>query len=280
VVEEVSGLTYHEYMRRNIFAPLGMRSARIMARPGDETGLAAGYEVSGGSVRRVPYEWYHSTPSSSFAATAADMAKFVVSQLEGGSYNGARILSERATGDMQTQHVTMHPLIPGWAYGWQIRDANGQRILEHGGDIGGFSSVVTLLPDARTGFVVVGHREGANLRFAVRDAVLDRYFPRRAPIVPPKIDSTGAERVSRFAGTYRANIYCHTCPESLRFTQDFRITANRDGTLSGFDGRWVEVSPLFFRDMTGTRRFGLAADSSGRITALTIGSWQVLEKIK
>ena len=280
LVEELSGLTYHEYMRRNIFAPLGMRSARIMARPGDERGLATGYEFSEGAVRRVPYEWYHSTPSSSFAATATDMAKFIAAQLEGGAYGGGRILSERATRGMQAQHVTMHPLIPGWAYGWQIRDSNGQRILEHGGDIGGFSSVMTLLPDARTGFVVVGHREGANLRFAVRQAVLDRYFPDRRAIATPKADSSQAARVARFAGTYRANVYCHTCPETLRFTQDFQVTANADGTLSGFDGRWVEVSPLFFRDTTGTRRFGLAADSSGRITALTIGSWQVLEKIR
>ena len=280
VLEDVSGLSFDEYLKRNIFEPLGMRSARIMSRPGTEKGLAAGYEYGDSVVRRVPYEWYHSAPSSSFAATATDMAAFMIAQLEGGELNGTRIMGKHAMRDMQTQHVTMHPLIPGWGYGWQIRDNNGQRVLEHGGDIGGFSSLVTLLPDARTGFLVVGHREGANLRFVVKQAVLDRYFPDQRIIAAPKPDSGNAARVAAFAGTYRANVYCHTCPDSLSFTQDFNVTANADGTLGAFDGRWVEVAPLFFRNTSAQGRFGLAADSTGRITALTVGSWQVLEKIR
>ncbi len=280
VVEDVSGVSYDEYLRRNIFMPLGMRSARIMSHAGTQAGLAAGYEYGDSAVRRVPYEWYHSTPSSSFASTATDMARFMIAQLEGGAFNGKRIVSQRAMRDMQTQHATMHALIPGWGFGWQIRDSNGQRVLEHGGDIGGFSSLVTLLPDARTGFLIVGHREGANLRFDVKQAVLDRYFPDIRTLVMPKPDSSKAARLAGFAGTYRANVYCHSCPDSLQRTQDFVVTANADGTLGAFDTRWIEVAPLFFRDSTAKRRFGLAADSTGRITALTVGSWQVLERIR
>ena len=280
VVQDVSGVSYDEYLRRNIFMPLGMQSARIMSHAGTQKGLAAGYEYGDDLVRRVPYEWYHSTPSSSFAATATDMARFMIAQLEGGVFNGKRIVSQRAMRDMQTQHATMHPLVPGWGYGWQIRDTNGQRVLEHGGDIGGFSSLVTLLPDSRTGFLVVGHREGANLRFDVRQTVLNRYFPDKRTLVLPKPDSSGAARLARFAGTYRANVYCHTCADSLQGTQDFAVTANADGTLGAFDTRWTEVAPLFFRDSTARRRFGLSADSMGRITSLTVGSWQVLEKIR
>ena len=46
----------------------------------------------------------------------------------------------------------------------------------------------------------------------------------------------------------------------------------RDGTLSAFGGRFLEVSPRFFRSQDGERRFGFREDSLGRITHLTVGS--------
>ncbi len=75
-------------------------------------------------------------------------------------------------------------------------------------------------------------------------------------------------------------MYCHSCPDSLRPGQDFPVTVNVDGTLGAFGARWVEVSPRLFRSPEEpARRFGLAADSAGRVTALTVGSWQVLERL-
>jgi hypothetical protein len=40
------------------------------------------------------------------------------------------------------------------------------------------------------------------------------------------------------------------------------------------------VSPLYFVRADGRARLGFAADSAGRIIALTRGSWRVLERIR
>ena len=279
LVEDVSGLPYDEYVAREILAPLGMRGARVMSRAGSEAGLATGYEVDGDVARRVPYEWYHTPPASSLVASAADMAAFMIAQLDGGAYGGGRILSERATREMQAQHTTVHPLIPGFGYGFQMSDANGERIVEHGGDIGGFGTLMVLLPDARTGFFVAHHREGSELRYKVRRALLDRYFPAPPPTVPHP-DSAAASRVRRFAGRYRPIIFCHSCSDSGRTPPDVVVTANADGTISLFDARWVETSPRYFRSLDGTRRIGFAEDEGGRIIAASAGSWQVLERVR
>ncbi|HEX6250546.1 MAG TPA: hypothetical protein VFZ56_03840 [Gemmatimonadaceae bacterium] len=42
----------------------------------------------------------------------------------------------------------------------------------------------------------------------------------------------------------------------------------------------MEVSPRFFRSLDGLRRIGFREDSAGRITHLTVGSWQVLERVR
>ena len=83
----------------------------------------------------------------------------------------------------------------------------------------------------------------------------------------------------RFAGTYRASIFCHSCPGGGPNVQDFEVAANDDGTIKVWDQRWVEVSPLYFVSSDGRGRIGFAEDKAGRIFALTAGSWRVLERV-
>ena len=174
-----------------------------------------------------------------------------------------RILSDSAAALMHRQYATMHPRLPGWTLGFQVNDLNGRYLIEHGGDVGGFSSLLTLLPEEGVGFFVVHHLEGSNLRFDLRQAILDRYFPRlRAPEIP-RPDSSAAPELRRFAGTYRASIYCHTCADGGPNVQDFEVSANRDGTISLWDQRWIQTSPLYFTSADGTKHLGFAEDRAG-----------------
>jgi len=241
--------------------------------------LAKAYELDGDELIPVPYEIYQTPPTSSIVGTAGDMARFMIAHLQKGRYEGARILSEGGATNMHRQHATMHPLIPGWTLGFQVDDSNGRRIIEHGGDIGGFSALMTLLPDEGVGFFVVHHLESRNLRFDVRRAVLDRFFPDQRPPKVPAAQSESAERLTRFAGKYRANNFCHSCPGGGPNVQDFKVEANDDGTITLWDTRWVEVSPLYFVGVDGRGRIGFAEDKSGRIIAVTAGAWRVLERI-
>ncbi len=279
LVEDVSGVSFEGYLRRNIFRPLGMTRTFITvpsARRGD---LAKAYERDGERLVAVPYELYQTPPTSSILSTARDMAQFMLVHLQAGRHGHARILSAEAVARMHEQQATVHPLIPGWAVGFQVDDSNGQRILEHGGDIGGFSALLTLLPEHGVGFFTVHHLEGTNLRYAIRRAILDRFFPdqRVVSLPEPRADAAGGLR--RFAGKYRASIFCHSCPDGGPNVQDFDVQANGDGTLTVWDQRWVEVSPLYFVRLDGRAHIGFAADESGRITALSGGSWRVLERI-
>ena len=180
---------------------------------------------------------------------------------------------------MTSQQVTMHPRLPGFGYIFQLSDTNGRRIVEHGGNIGGFHSLMVLLPDEKTGFYVVAHREGADLRAPLRKAILDRWFPVLDPPPAPKADPANVPHLKRLEGTYRANIWCHTCPFDPDRVQDMRVKVNDDGTLDVWGEKWIEVAPLFFRNPDGRRRIGFHEDAKGNITALTAGSWMVLERL-
>jgi hypothetical protein len=209
-----------------------------------------------------------------------EMGHFLIAQLQQGRYGSHRILSDRAAALMQRQYATMHPHIPGWTLGFQVNDLNGRYLIEHGGDIGGFSALLTLLPREGVGLFVVHHLEGRNLRFDLRQVILDRYFPAPSPAKLPHPDASARPRLRRFAGKYRASIYCHSCKDAGPNVQDFEITAEPDGTISLWGTRWIEAGPLYFVSADGRRHIGFAEDSAGRILGVTGGSWRVLERVE
>ena len=277
LVEDVSNTPFEDYLRQHIWQPLRMTDTSI-AVPEDKGRLATAYELDGEKPVPMPYEIYQTPPAASILSTADDMSRFMMAHLDDGRFGAQRILSPAAIERMHRREATMHPKLPGWTLGFQEGDLNGLRILEHGGDIGGFSTLLTLLPEHDVGFFIVHHLESNNLRFDIRQAILDRYFPDQRETKAPVPDPKKAEDLKRFAGTYRANIFCHSC-SSEQPVQDFEVEANADGTLTVWGDRWVEVSPLYFVGVDGKGRIGFAEDKTGRITAMSAGSWKVVEKI-
>jgi CubicO group peptidase (beta-lactamase class C family) len=279
LVEEVSGLGYEEYLRRNVWAPLGMTRTHVTPTPEHARSLATGYDVEDGAVRRAPYEWYHTTPAGAINATATDMARFMVMLLGAHDAPGSRVLGDRSRREMLRRQATMHPLVPGWGYGIQETDLNGRLVFEHGGDIAGFSALMALLPEHGVGLFVGSHREGANLRFTLEQALLDRFFPERRALGPPPPAAGTRAAAERFAGTYMWNIFCRNCATRQQLPT-YVVTANDDGSIGVAGKRWIEVSPLLFRSADGKERLGFAADSTGRVVHLTGGSWRVMERVR
>jgi CubicO group peptidase (beta-lactamase class C family) len=277
LIEDVSGKSYDEYLQNHIFQPLNMRHSYVQAVPKHQLkNLVKAYEKQGGKLVEVPYEIYQTSPVSSIVSTLPDVTNFMLMHLQKGEWNNQRILSSKTATLMQTQQETMHPDIPGFAYGWQVNDMNGEYIIEHGGDIGGFSALMSLLPEKKMGIFFIQHLEGNNLRFEIKKSILDRLYPdhrqftKPVPIPDPNL--------SRFAGTYRANIYCHTCANP-RNLQEFDVKVNSDSTLSLWNTRWVQTKPLLFTSEDGKSKLGFKEDENGKVICASGGSWRVIEKI-
>jgi CubicO group peptidase (beta-lactamase class C family) len=283
LVEQVSGLDFETYMTRNVWRPLGMFRTNIVVPDSLRGDLAVGYELDSGVNKLATWEWYHTTPASSINSSAADMGRFMIAQLQNGRLGSARILSENAARDMHRQHATSHPKLAGFAYGFYEGFTNGVRLLEHGGNVEGFSAQMTLIPEHEIGFFIATQHEPARLKDVVQQALLDHYFPQKTQPSRAVPMPGYRQRAQRFAGTYELNQFCHSCGADRRVYTRVEVKANPDGTISitGNPEPLVEVSPLFFKRVSG--RGGGAAfreDASGRITELAGDSWLVAERIK
>ena len=79
------------------------------------------------------------------STTSTDMAPFMISHLQNGRYGDARILDENTAKEMKETRFRHHPRLDGMAYGFAEQDLNGERTIQHGGNIEQFHAMLALL---------------------------------------------------------------------------------------------------------------------------------------
>jgi hypothetical protein len=173
---------------------------------------------------------------------------------------------------------TPDPRINGTAYGLFDMSENGQKTLGHTGYLPPMHSLLLLLPDQNLGvFVAYNSDGGGNLttqHSGFQSAFFDHYFPTLtfAPIQPPM---DFAERAGRFVGLYNtSSLYTTLVKITGLFGGGYttEISNPGDGTLlfnlEGIEKRFVEVEPLYFRQVDGPFGIVFREDERGRITRM------------
>ena len=279
LIEEISGLTFEEYLQRSILRPLGMANTNITVPDRLKQYVSRPYEMGAdSSVAEGRWEWYHTTPASSMNSTAADMARFMIANLATSGTESLGVMSGRALRFMQRQHVTMHPRLPGFALGFYEDYVGDLRVLEHGGNVEGFSAQLVLIPDADAGFFVVNHREQSRLRDVVKEALLSRYYPRSTIKRTVPVRNPEPAALSDFVGRYAWSSSCHTCvPRTVPGI--LRASANPDGTLSFVGNKWIRVNPLLFVSERGSGYIAFQRNAEGAVDLVSAGGFWTFERL-
>lgn len=284
IVAQVSGQPYDQYIQEHIFDPLGMAhsTARSQIPPHLAANLALGYTFDDGVFQPFPAYTPQPAlePSGAHRVTVTDMARFMIAHLQNGFYGDAateiRILEESTARQMHSTLYTPHPRFAGTAYGLFDFTDNGQRTLGHSGELPPMHSLLLLLPDQNLGvFVAYNSAGGENLttqHLGFQRAFLDHYYPAAAvePIQPP---ADFAQRAGRFVGAYRWTMGSKTTlMKILGLFGAAQISDPGDGTLlftmDTLAWRFVEVEPLYFRQVDGPHGLAFREDDQGRITAM------------
>ncbi len=279
VVQRVSGMPFDEYVERNIFGPLGMTHSTF--RQPLPVGLAPmmsqGYVLA--TDKAKPFELISVGPAGSSSVTAEDISRFMRAQLEGGSYEGARILQPATVALMHTAQFAQDPRLPAMCLGFYEETRNGHRIIGHGGDTQFFHSDLHLMQDQGLGFFVAYNSSGRgeiDARGSLFHAFLDRYFPYSVqPALPQPHALQDAKMV---AGEYILSRRPVTNILSFSaFLENPTVTAAKDGTitvdiLKGVNQvpkTWVEIGPLLYREKDGQSLAAFTRDSAGRLVLST-----------
>jgi len=166
LVEQAVGMAFEEFVERRIFEPLGMtRTSFSIAESQRLDDLALPYAVKDGASYEIPFiDVDEIGPAGGIISCVDDMARWILLNLGGGVFNGERLVSESSIVRMQTPHMAirekaMIDLMQADVYGlgWFLGRYRDCRIVEHSGNVNGFSALVSFMPEEQLGVVVLSN---------------------------------------------------------------------------------------------------------------------------
>jgi CubicO group peptidase (beta-lactamase class C family) len=194
LLSRVTGTTFETAVRQQVLIPLGMRSSTFLR--GEVPGhLAASPHV--GMPLSVPDGAYPYTrrhaPSSTLHSNLVEMCRWMVAHFEPAT-TAARADERWARLDRRLLDLMWQPVVPvghpPWeeaaALGWSVGSYRGHRTLSHSGADPGFGSKVVLVPERRTGVVMLANSNTVPTG-PIGAAALDIALADGAPSVVPGV---------------------------------------------------------------------------------------------
>ncbi|MEM0953181.1 MAG: serine hydrolase domain-containing protein [Pseudomonadota bacterium] len=269
VIQDVSGMTYGDYVRQNVFQPLGMDGVTVEFPGKLREDRAREHMMQDGVA--VPRPFYYKAPfylsSGGFYFSANDMALFMNAVL---SRSGQLLAPDSWEAALTLQKRSGEGLGGGIGYGFWIyepeKDAQGQirepgraSIAGHGGDTSGFKTRVYLFPNERIGlfYALVDSSYGVLQGSSnYEDSVISTSFADtfRGFSRAPDYNAADGPELEAFTGAFLTNRRSFAGPEYFLgslFTRPAHVTL-KEGRLFWNDEPMRRI---------GERSFALARES-------------------
>ncbi len=160
VISRVSGLSYGDYLRQNIFTPLNMTSSSI------------GYELNNTSKtyngnKETVEPTVRDVAAGFISSNVIDVSNFISMLMADGSFKSNQIISPSSIEDMERDQLRNVLLTQPFAYGYGLmidsikiknhkkKDSAIVSIIGHGGDTHAFHADLAYIPEQKVGAVVL-----------------------------------------------------------------------------------------------------------------------------
>ncbi|WP_321478247.1 serine hydrolase [uncultured Paludibaculum sp.] len=191
IIEKVSGGSYADFLRRNIFTPLEMNDTGYDDTVTVLPHRAAGYTRAGGKLQNAQFlDMTIPHAAGSLYSTTLDLMKWDE------ALSAHRILSPEA----YKRYFT--PVLNNYAYGWTVKTEDGVQQINHSGGINGFSTRIVRVPSEHLVVVVLNNVvPGQNDKLAQElvKLMLGQTLP--VPEKPTEI-KLSRESLEKFVGSY------------------------------------------------------------------------------
>lgn len=268
IIEKVSGMSYHDFMSKNIFQPLGMTETFVYNTRRSTGKIPSNYAlgfVYSDSLKK--YILPDSSPKYNYVyyldgivgdgcvnATTGDLFKWDQ------ALYGNKLVSKASLDEMLSPQVQMSPRDPTSFYGFgvmvQPKSDNG-KIISHSGSWPGYATNITRMVDSNETIVILSNNEtnpallNAGIESILAGEPLIMPYEHKEVRIDPAI-------VDRYVGKYSAFM-------TLVFIEkDGKLYRHRDGTPD------IELKPesetkFFYSDGTD-RQIEFEVDASGKVT--------------
>lgn len=172
-IERVSGRSYADYMRREVFLPLGMTHSSIDVGPELAEYQAIRYDRTG---QPIPHYSFAEPGAAAGYSSAHDLIRLSLFFLKHPQPGQRAILSDRAIDQMMRPGAAANELTAG-NVGWQIRKIGTRTMVGHAGSMAGVSTELTMVPAEDMSVVVLTNASIGSKSYKIRDAIYRALLP-------------------------------------------------------------------------------------------------------
>ena len=229
IVEKVSGMPFFDFIREHIFKPLGMHSVDDVNMnklpPTDATGY---FRYALGPPHVAPKEgrgWLFAM--GELAMTAEDLQKWNISVID------QTLLKPASYKELETEVLLKDGSPTGYALGMDVSHKNGHRILQHGGEVSGFTATSMILPDEHMAIVALTNQDAAEASSLIANNIRQTLLatasdPKQDALVERVVKDLAQGKIERSLFTANANAYFNA-----QALQDYSASLSPLGPLQG-----------------------------------------------
>lgn len=186
ITEKITGKSWEENIEDEFFKPLGMdRSKTTIEGMKTSSNAAFGYTLDADrNIEKMDYyDIAGMSPAGSINSSVNDMSKWLMTWINDGKYKDQQIIPEDYLKEAMSSQMVVAAGLPSkelpdaqfanYGYGWFLHSYKGHYMVEHGGNIDGFSASVAFYPSDKLGIVVLANQNGSAVPRLIRNIAAD-----------------------------------------------------------------------------------------------------------
>jgi D-alanyl-D-alanine carboxypeptidase len=184
IVEKASGTPLLQFLSSHIFEPLGMRSVVNIDQDHLADADPTGYvRYALGPPRPAPREgkgWLFA--AGELAMPVADLAKWDIAMIN------QRLLKPASYQEMQKDVLLKNGTATAYGLGITVRNQAGRRMLEHSGEVSGFTAENIVFPEDRDAIIVLTNQDAANASSQIARRIAPLLFAGDTTVIKEKVE--------------------------------------------------------------------------------------------
>ncbi len=268
IIKNVSGVSYEEYVQKNIFDKAGMRHSYFESNVKIIPMRASGYdgEDSSNYQNASYYERSWAMGAGNIMSTTGDLLLWSEALYSG------KMVSHELLRKAVTPFRLKNGNITNYGYGWNITPLDKYTVIRHGGAINGYLSDAVWVPEKHMYIVMLSNTTGKSLDPVMEKIAMKILNVSDAPPVIEKADKSsfqeyiGAYEVNRDGGRLLRN-FSNEKQYRYIFTEGDSLMLQRTG---GAKLALLQYGKDKFFTSGSDKRFDFIRDGSGNVTALDV----------
>lgn len=176
LIRRVTGQFFGDFLKKRVFEPLQMSTARVISEAAIIPNRAAGYILYDGKLVNQPWvaPTLNRTADSALYFTVLDLARWDA------ALYGEALLKRASLEQMWTPAKLSDGTDAPYGFGWFITSANGHRLIEHEGAWQGFNANISRYVDDRLTVIVMSNLKSAKTQM-MSHRIAGMFLPAVAP---------------------------------------------------------------------------------------------------